>query len=129
MINKVSHITLYTNDQDETMKFYVDKLGFKVHTDAPLGEMRWLTLHPAQQADFEVAVMKATKPESQALVGKQSPESPFMVLETDDCQGDFEKLKAAGITFIKEPTQEQWGLEALFTDNLGNVIDLVQPKV
>ncbi len=73
MINKISHITLYTNDQDETMKFYVEKLGFKVHTDMPFGEERWLTLTPAQQDNFELVIFNAVAPDAQAFVGKQAP--------------------------------------------------------
>lgn len=127
MINKISHITLYTNDQDETMKFYVEKLGFKVHTDMPFGEERWLTLTPAQQDNFELVIFNAVAPDAQAFVGKQAPHNvPFLVLSTDNCKGDYERLKAAGVEFIKEPTQEMWGTEALFKDPLGNVIDMVQ---
>ena len=126
MIKKATHVTLFTNDQDAAMKFYVDTLGLKVHTDVQYGDMRWLTLCPKDQEDFEIVIMKATKPESQAVVGKQSPEGPFLVFETEDCQGDFERLKAAGVTFTQEPTQKQWGLEALLADPDGNIIDLIQ---
>lgn len=126
MIHKISHITLYTDDQDAVKEFYVDKLGFQVHTDVLYGDMRWLTLNPVSDPDFELVVLKATKPESKALIGKQSPEAPFLVVTTDDCKAEFERLKAAGVTFIKEPTQEQWGLESLCTDPHGNVIDIIQ---
>ncbi len=127
MITRLSHITLYTDDQDKTMKFYVDKLGFKVHTDSVWGEERWLTLSPAGQDYFELVVMKATDPASKAFIGKQvAPNMPFMVLTTDDCKGDYERLKAAGVQFIKEPTKEMWGTEALFMDPNGNLIDIVQ---
>lgn len=126
MINKVSHITLYTDNQEETMKFYVDKVGLKVHTDASYEGMRWLTLSPENQGDFELVIMKAEKPEAKALIGKQSPEAPLLVFSTDDCQGDFERLKANGVKFIKEPTKEFWGTEALFLDPHGNMIDMVQ---
>ncbi len=126
MLNKISHITLYTNDQEASKEFYVDKLGFKIHTDAHYGEMRWLTLHLAGDPDVELVLLKPTKPESEAMVGKQSPEAPFLVISSDDCRGDFEHLKAAGVTFIKEPTQEQWGLEALCIDPHGNIIDIIQ---
>ncbi len=127
MINKITHVTLYTDNQDAMKEFYVDKLGLKVHTDSMYGDdIRWLTLHAPDQADVELVIFKATKPESQAQIGKQSPEGPFLVLTTDDCKGEFERLKAAGVTFTKEPTQEFWGLEALCTDPHGNIIDILQ---
>lgn len=126
MITKISHVTLYTDDQEKAMRFYVDKLGFKVHTDAVFGEERWLTLSPAEQSDFELVIFRASDPESKALIGKQAVHCPFLVLSTNDCQGDFERLKAAGVAFVKEPTKEMWGTEALFTDIHGNLIDMVQ---
>src|SRR5690242_21026019 len=35
---------LYVRDQDEALQFYVEKLGFRVHTDARNGDYRWLTV-------------------------------------------------------------------------------------
>ena len=104
----------------------LEKFGFKVHTDMPFGEERWLTLSPAKQDDFELVIFNAVQPEAKALIGKQAALAPFLVLSTDDCQGDYERLKAAGVNFIKEPTKEMWGTEALFTDPNGNIIDMVE---
>jgi catechol 2,3-dioxygenase-like lactoylglutathione lyase family enzyme len=33
MIQRLSHVTLFVNNQDEAKSFYVDKLGFEVRTD------------------------------------------------------------------------------------------------
>ncbi len=35
---------VYVRDQDEALAFYVDKLGFQVHTDVRNGDYRWLTV-------------------------------------------------------------------------------------
>ena len=46
----VGVVGLYVRDQDEALAFYVDKLGFRVHTDAGNGDYRWLTVqHPEQR--------------------------------------------------------------------------------
>lgn len=37
MIRKMSHATIFVNNQDEALNFYRDKLGFKLHTDAMVG--------------------------------------------------------------------------------------------
>ena len=39
----ISHV--WVLDQDEALKFYVDKLGLEVGADQNLGFMRWLTVH------------------------------------------------------------------------------------
>ena len=58
MITKFSHTTLFVNDQDKAYDFYVNKLGFKVHTDAMMDNgYRWLTVNPSQQPDLEVVLM------------------------------------------------------------------------
>ncbi len=127
-ITKVTHTTVYVNDQDEALKFYRDTLGFKVHTDSSFEGMRWLTVSTPQQPDFEVVLMKPTKPESQALVGKQSPDGPLICVATDNCKETIEELKAKGVQIIHEPNQEPWGTAAMIADLYGNGIYLVQPS-
>ncbi len=126
MITKMTHITLYVKDEEEALAFYRDKVGMKVHTDVDFSGMRWLTLNVPDQPDFELVLFKATKPESQALVGKQAPEGPLFVFATDDIKGEFERLRGLGITFIEEPVEKPWGKEAMFHDLYGNVILLHQ---
>ncbi len=127
MITKITHITLYVNDQDEALQFYRDKLGMKVHTDAPMENMRWLTLTPAKQADFELVLMPAMAASTKALVGKQAPETPLLCVSTDDCVREVHDLKAKGVTIVQEPKQEPWGTSAMFLDLYGNIIYMVQP--
>ena len=57
MITKVSHMCIYVLDQERAYDFYVNKLGFKVHTDAPMGnDMRWLTVCPPEQPELEITL-------------------------------------------------------------------------
>jgi len=59
MIEKMSHVTLFVNNQDDAKKFYVDKLGFDVRTDATMdGGFRWLTVGPKQQPDLEIVLIE-----------------------------------------------------------------------
>ncbi len=51
------------------------------------------------------------------------------VWEADNCQKTYEDLKAKGIEFIKPPTKEFYGIEALFKDGCGNWFSLTEhPK-
>jgi catechol 2,3-dioxygenase-like lactoylglutathione lyase family enzyme len=44
MITKLSHVTLFVQDQQKAYDFYVTTLGFTVHTDATMENgFRWLT--------------------------------------------------------------------------------------
>ena len=59
MIRKMSHATIFVNNQNDALEFYRDKLGFRVHTDAMVGDdFRWLTLCTNDQPDFEIILME-----------------------------------------------------------------------
>jgi catechol 2,3-dioxygenase-like lactoylglutathione lyase family enzyme len=58
MITKLNHVSIFVLDQDSAYNFYVNKLGFKVHTDAAMGPgARWLTVTPPEQPDLEISLM------------------------------------------------------------------------
>ena len=134
MISKLSHVSIFVLDQDSAYDFYVNKLGFKVHTDAPMGPgMRWLTVTPPEQPDLEISLMSITAgmmfPEESAaalrdLVKKGTFGSG--VFECKDIYATYEELKAKGVEFTKEPTKEFYGIEALFKDDSGNWFSLGQ---
>ncbi len=129
MINTISHVVLFVKDQDEALSFYKDKVGFKLHSDMPFDTMRWLTVQPANQTNFELILMKAATAEAQALVGKQGAGARcFLYLSTNDCQGDFETLRNKGVEFIAEPAAKPWGTEAVFVDLYGNKLCLWQAQ-
>ena len=59
MIRKMSHATIFVNNQEDALNFYREKLGFKLHTDAMVGEdFRWLTITAPDQPDFEIILME-----------------------------------------------------------------------
>ncbi len=136
MIQKLSHATLFVLNQDEAKEFYVDKLGFDVNTDITMDSgFRWLTVNPKGQPDLEIILMSV------------EPNGPFdqeasdhlkwlvsngklgaAVFATADCRKTFEELKAKGVEFVKEPTEEFYAVEAVFKDNSGNWFSLSQAK-
>ena len=136
MIKRMSHANIYVLDQDSAYDFYVNKLGFKVHTDAPMGPgMRWLTVTSPDQPELEIILM----PVSEGLnFTKESAEQMrtlvkngtfgFAVFESDDIYATYEELKAKGVEFTKPPKEEFYGVEALFKDDSGNWFSLGQKK-
>jgi len=47
---------VYVRDADEALAFYVDKLGFRVHTDVKNGDYRWLTVQHPEQDSFQLGL-------------------------------------------------------------------------
>jgi catechol 2,3-dioxygenase-like lactoylglutathione lyase family enzyme len=136
MISKLSHVSIFVLDQDSAYDFYVNKLGFKVNTDAPMGPgMRWLTVCPPEQPELELTLMaiaegmmfnKETAASMKELVKKGT--FGFGVFECNNLLATYEELKAKGVIFTKEPKEEFYGFEALFKDDSGNWFSLGQKK-
>jgi len=134
VIQRFSHISIYVLDQDAAYDFYVNKLGFEVHTDATMDNgFRWLTVNPKGQPDLEIALMpttpgpmmdQETSDMLRTLIGKGV--IGHGVLETADIHKTYEELKAKGVDFSSPPTERFYGIEALFKDNSGNFFSLTQ---
>jgi predicted enzyme related to lactoylglutathione lyase len=45
---------------------------------------------------------------------------------TDDCRASYEELKARGVEFQQEPTEQPYGVDAGFRDPSGNSMRMVQ---
>ena len=124
---KIGHVTLLVKDFDEALRFYIEKLGFVKRQDARFwGDMRWLTVSPRDQPDFELTFVLADTKEKQKVLGKQAGDHVLMTLETDVCHRDYQAMKAKGVKFYGEPTSQAWGVEVVFEDLYGNLIDLIQ---
>ncbi|MGD9739233.1 MAG: VOC family protein [Bauldia sp.] len=135
MIQKISHTSIFVDDQDAARDFYVDKLGMEVRQDQTLpGGFRWLTVG-AKGQDVEIVLMKLdtaptlSKEDVDAIRGMQR-RGVFGagVLQTDDCRRTYEELKAKGVEFLSPPKDEFYAIEALFKDPFGNWFSMTQPK-
>ena len=70
MVTKLSHSIIYVLNQDSAYDFYVNRLGFKVHTDAPMGPgARWLTVTPPDQPNLEIILMAI----QEGMIFKEDP--------------------------------------------------------
>lgn len=136
MITKMNHTIIFVLDQDSAHDFYVNKLGFEVRTDAPMGpDMRWLTVSPKSQPELEIILAPAKE---SMMFNKEKADKlrnlikegtfGFGVFECDDIYATYEELKAKGVEFSKAPKEEFYGIEALFKDDSGNWFSLGQMK-
>jgi catechol 2,3-dioxygenase-like lactoylglutathione lyase family enzyme len=134
MITNISLITLWVADQDEAKAFYLDTLGFVEDTDVTLGDgFRWVTISHPGHPELEVTLQVPGPPLDDVMadaIGRSLAAGTMsgFGLRTTDCQQTFEDLKAKGVEFLQEPADRPYGIEALFRDNSGNWIVLVEPK-
>ncbi|RYE25639.1 MAG: VOC family protein [Sphingobacteriales bacterium] len=136
MITRLTHTSIYVLDQNSAYDFYVNKLGFKVITDLPMGDsgLRWLTVAPQEHPKFEINLTpiadegmwydKETAATLRTLVKKGT--FGCGVMTSNDIYATYEELRAKGVEFTKPPKKEFYGLEALFKDDSGNWFSLAQ---
>ena len=130
----IQTVGLYVRDQDEALAFYVDKLGFRVHTDVRNGDYRWLTVQHPDQPSFQLGLYvpgppvhdAATAQALNALVAKGA--MPPMVLEVDDCFATYDRLHQRGVEFTQEPVERYGTVDAGFRDPSGNGWKMIQTR-
>lgn len=125
---------VYVRDQDEALAFYVDKLGFRVHTDVRNGDFRWLTVQHPDQTSFQLGLFTpgppmldaATAQTLRAMVAKGA--MPPLVLAVDDCRAAYERLHALGVEFTQEPVDRYGNVDAGFRDPSGNGWKMIEQR-
>ena len=133
MITKLTHCTVHVLNQESAYDFYVNKLGFNVITDAPMGDgARWLTVCPPDQPHFEIIL----SPVNNSMYSKETVKALKELVEkgtfgagvftSNDIYATYEELKAKGVEFTIEKKKEFYGIEALFKDDSGNWFSLSQ---
>jgi catechol 2,3-dioxygenase-like lactoylglutathione lyase family enzyme len=136
MLKQLTNVTVWVHDQDEALAFYTEKLGMELREDVTLPEMgnfRWLTVGVVGQPDVAITLMTVpgppvfdaeTKAQLEALVAKGVAGGLFF--RTDDVQATYEELRARGVEFQQEPTEQPYGIDAGFRDPSGNQMRMAQ---
>jgi catechol 2,3-dioxygenase-like lactoylglutathione lyase family enzyme len=97
-VKQVSLFNVLVKDQDAAIEFY-KKLGFAVMEDVPFGSTRWVTLRLPDDKALSISLNLAESEQDRTLVGKQAGSQPLFGLATDDCLGEYRRMKAAGVQF------------------------------
>jgi lactoylglutathione lyase len=130
MPQQLAHVALLVRDYDEALAFYIDKLGFRLVADTPLGPgKRWvLVAPPGPEGGSALLLARAEGAAQLSQVGCQAGGRVFLFLTTDDFWRDHARLVAQGVAFQETPREESYATVAVFADLYGNRWDLLQPK-
>ena len=101
---------------DAMRRFYVETLGMAVRTDRP------------GHVNFQWGETRLTIGVHDGVSGAASdPRRLLINLAVDDIEAVAAGLRAAGVTFLREPSAEPWGgVIATFEDPDGNTLQLMQ---
>jgi len=124
----IVHVALVVRDYDEAIEFYTKKLDFTLVEDLyqPEQDKRWVVVAPPGSSGTTLLLAKASKPEQEPFIGRQTGGRVFLFLNTDDFWRDYREMVEKGIHFVREPKVAPYGTVAVFEDLYGNLWDLLQ---
>lgn len=121
---RLNGVTVYVRDQERSLRFYVDQLGFRPAYDfrLPSGE-RWLAVSPPDgTAMISLVVPDASAAEECGLIGQETQIS----FVTENITAKFEEWRERGVGFHGVPCSESGGVvSATFEDVDGNSFTLL----
>ncbi|MPV49298.1 MULTISPECIES: VOC family protein [unclassified Pseudactinotalea] len=130
----IHHAFLPQTDPDAAIRFYRDVLGFEVHRDVENDGLHWITVGPPGRPETTIVLHPPavdpglTEDERRTvleLIAKGSYAG--LTLATDDLDGLFERLVAAGADILQEPADQFYGVrDAAVRDPSGNLLRINQ---
>ncbi|RIW28934.1 VOC family protein [Bacillus salacetis] len=126
MFSQVGQIMLYVNDQDETVKFWTEKLGFTVIAEESNSHgMRWIEIAPSGSAETSIIL------HDRDFISKMSPElnlgTPSLMFFTENLEQLRKDLSSKNVT-VGEIVNMPSGQVFNFADNEENYFAVMEKK-
>src|SRR5437868_5032466 len=120
---RVLCVNVFVRDQDKSLRFYVEQLGFSLVVDENYDAGgRWLAVAPPDGNTLIALVTPRRNAPEYKLIGR----SKHTVLVTEDVVGKFEVWRKRGVRFHHPPQTTLWGgIFTTFDDGDGNSFMLV----
>jgi len=126
MFHRIAATVLFVKDMAKCKTFYRDTLGLQVTEHDPE--------HVAVQMDnvyfllLEVGAAAHMISEQELDLSIEGGPRGLLAAGVEDVDAAYEVLKAKGVTFLRPPTDQPWGLRtAYFADPEGNLWEINQP--
>ncbi|MGE0868361.1 MAG: VOC family protein [Kofleriaceae bacterium] len=119
--------SVMVDDQSKALAFYTDVLGFVKQMDFPVGAYRWITVAAAGRDDLQLALEPNANPAGKAFQQAMFEQGiPVASFETNDLDGEYARLIKAGVAFTRPPMDAGTVKIAMFSDTVGNLIQIHQ---
>ena len=120
---RVLCVNIFVRDQDRSLKFYVEQLGFGLVVDESYESAgRWVAVAPPDGNTVLALVTPKRNSDEYKLIGR----SRHAVLVTEDVNAKFEEWRKRGVRFHHPPQMTLWGgIFTRFDDLDGNSFVLV----
>ncbi|HEU4348398.1 MAG TPA: VOC family protein [Actinoplanes sp.] len=123
---------LEVDDHEAALAFYRDTLGLEVRQDVAMEGARWLTVGPASQPELGIVLstVGVGRPAEDAQILKSllaKGSLAGLVLEADDVDAAFERVRASDAEVLQEPMDQPYGTrDCAFRDPSGNQVRINQ---
>ncbi|WP_336081857.1 VOC family protein [Nocardia sp. SSK8] len=126
---RIGVTSVFVDDQDRALEFYVDVLGFQLKDKVPLGEYYWLTLvSPADVEGTQLLLEPDQHPAAKAYKKALSADGiPVIAFSVDDVETEYRRLQERGVVFTQAPLVSGPVVTAVCDDTCGNLLQLVSP--
>lgn len=116
-------VNIFVRDQDRSLEFYVNRLGFGVVVDENYeAGGRWVAVAPPDGNTVLALIAPKRNSDEYKLIGR----SKHAVLVTEDVVSKFEEWRKRGVRFHHPPQTTLWGgIFTRFEDLDGNSFSLV----
>ena len=125
MIDKIGKITVYVQDQEQAKEFWLNKLGFVLKLEQPMGpNAKWIEVGPSNN-EFTTLVLY-----SKAAMEQQQPSKvahPSVLFSTTDIESAYESMVQKGVK-VGEMLKMPFGTMFTFFDQDGNEYLLREDK-
>jgi len=120
---RVLCVNVFVRDQDRSLRFYLDQLGFNLVVDENYESGgRWLAVAPPDGNTVLALIAPKRKSEEYKLIGR----SKHTVLVTENVAAKFDEWGKRGVRFHHPPQTTLWGgIFTRFDDLDGNCFSLV----
>jgi len=113
-------IMIFVRDQERSLRFYLDRLGFRLIVDQQVAGHRWIEVAPPD-GTANIALAQALPESVATLVGRDTG----IYFITEDIQAKYDEWSRRGVRFHSPPQKPQWGgIFARFEDPDGNSFGL-----
>jgi serine phosphatase RsbU (regulator of sigma subunit)/predicted enzyme related to lactoylglutathione lyase len=115
--------TVYVSDHEQSLKFYIEQLGFSVVADvAYTVDGRWVAIAPPDGSALLALVAPRPGTEKARLVGRAT-QVGFI---SEDINSTYDLWRSRGVRFLHPPQQTIFGVTlAVFQDIDGNTFELI----
>ncbi|GAA0287617.1 putative enzyme related to lactoylglutathione lyase [Gracilibacillus halotolerans] len=125
MINKIGKITVYVENQEQAKDFWLNKMGFVLKLEQPMGpNATWMEVGPNED-EFTTLVLY-----SKSLMEQQQPTKvahPSVLFTTTDIEAAYEEMKRKGVK-VDDLLRMPYGTMFIFYDQDGNEFMLREDK-